>query len=475
MEQITLQGYMEIKNRIKDKLNETVNNFVIIGYYLKQVRDNALYIQDGYKNMEEFAMGEYKLSASTASRFMDINTKFTVDGNSLELKEEYRNFSYSKLQEMLTVRDEDLELITEDTTVKQIREIKAVEKAEEKAEEQKAQEQLPIIQMVEPKEEPVATSQEDAFNEVMIAFWSNKTQILQLVHNNMISAEDLAEELCPSGSKTFNHNIYMVFLYDVNVGIKVRHYSNGKPCIEQYSYDDWIEKTNEIITDEIYQSLIKPQPIPEAKPESVVTNPAPETEYQPLPGQMTTDDIKELQPDQEEDIEIVEIEDNPEVIEEQEKVPEVKPVAAELPRVESVAMSQEEKTAEPMTENKPIETTASVEATAPAAVEEESQIIDRQQIQGAIKYFGLERTNTQSLIAKKKERNESFESLQMHEQQLEIALTVMQAYKENMDVRTLTRAERHELARKAREGESKFDSNHPYRTILPKDMVEGTW
>lgn len=473
MEQITLQGYMEIKNRIKDKLNETVNNFVIIGYYLKQVRDNALYIQDGYKNMEEFAMGEYKLSASTASRFMDINTKFTVDGNSLELKEEYRNFSYSKLQEMLTVRDEDLELITEDTTVKQIREIKAVEKEEAKEEERKAQEQLPLMQMVEPKEEPVATSQEDAFNEVMISFWSNKTEVLQLVHNNMISAEDLAEELCPSGSKTFNHSIYMVFLYDVNVGIKVRHYSNGKPCIEQYSYDDWMEKTNEIITDEIYQSLIKPQPIPEAKPQPVVTNPAPETEYQPLPGQITTDDIKELQPDQEEDIEIVEIEDNPEVIEK--KVPEVKPVAAELPRIEPVATSQEEKIEEPIVESKQAETIAPAETTASAAVEEESAIIDRQQIQGAIKYFGLERTNTQSLIAKKKERHESFESLQMHEQQLEIALTVMQAYTENMNVRLLTREERQELARKARKGESKFDPKHPYRTILPDDIVEGAW
>ena len=124
MEQLSLFEYQDIKNKIKTKLNETVNNFVIIGFYLKQVRDNMLYTQDGYKNMEEFARGEFNISASTASRFMDINTRFSEDGNSQILKLEYANFGYSKLQEMLTVKDEDLGLITEDTTVKQIRELK---------------------------------------------------------------------------------------------------------------------------------------------------------------------------------------------------------------------------------------------------------------------------------------------------------------------------------------------------------------
>ena len=45
MEQLTIskEGYIEIKQKIKDKLNETVNNFIIIGYHLKQVRDSQSY------------------------------------------------------------------------------------------------------------------------------------------------------------------------------------------------------------------------------------------------------------------------------------------------------------------------------------------------------------------------------------------------------------------------------------------------
>ena len=57
MEQMTLSqdGYIELKNNIRDKLNETVNNFIIIGYKLKQVRDSYSYRYDGYTSIEEFA------------------------------------------------------------------------------------------------------------------------------------------------------------------------------------------------------------------------------------------------------------------------------------------------------------------------------------------------------------------------------------------------------------------------------------
>lgn len=322
MEQITLFEYQDIKNKIKTKLNETVNNFVVIGFYLKQVRDNMLYTQDGYKNMEEFARGEYNLSASTASRFMDINTRFSEGGNSQVLKMEYANFGYSKLQEMLTVKDEDLELITEDTTVKQIRELKALEKQEEKAAEQETQNSLPIVQMVKKDQtEEVATSQENPFIEVMVEYWKNCVEILKKVHNNMITPEDLAEELCPSGSKTFNHGIYMIFFYDINGGIKVRYYKDRAAQVEPYTYSEWIEKTNEIISNEIYDKLtnlvMKEEQKKEAveapkkewqEPEVVVKEKEPdkvpipqvlerkeeETEYKPLPGQVTTDDIPEL-------------------------------------------------------------------------------------------------------------------------------------------------------------------------------------
>lgn len=342
MEQISLFEYEDIKSKIKTKLNETVNNFIVIGFYLKQVRDNMLYTQDGYKNMEEFARGEFNISASTASRFMDINTRFSEGGNSQILKIEYANFGYSKLQEMLTVKDEDLELITEEATVKQIRELKAYEKQEEKAAELEAQNNLPIMQMTgESQTEEVATSQEDPFHEVMRKYWENRVEILKQVHNRMISPEDLAEALCPSGSKTFYHGIYMIFFYDINGGIKVRYYKDGQAKIDAYTYAEWIDKTNEIIDDEVFANLTKPvqkeelektvtespkkkwqEPEIEVKEQKNEKVPVPEVverkavdlDNKPLPGQMTTDDIPELNEQEAESAAVVEEKDEPEII-----------------------------------------------------------------------------------------------------------------------------------------------------------------
>ena len=337
--QITPEGYTEIKSRIKEKLNETTNNFIIIGYYLKQVRDNMLYLNDGYHNMEEFAQGEYRLSASTASRFMDINTRFSEGGNSLEIKGEYRNFGYSKLQEMLNVKEEDIQLITEEMTVKQIREIKAAEKAEEKAEAEEAGRNLPLLQMereeagedgqytdYDEKEkypEEVATSQEEGIyspiERTLIALWKSKPEeLVSKVHNNMITPKELAEELCPSGGKTFTNGIYMMLLYGYDKGIKLRYYQDGKINIEEYSYNDVLVITHDIMTDELFAEIIGKKETEDKKEwkapdlrekrtpgnadEVKKQNPSNERKeeqdteeaYTPIQGQMTTEDIPEL-------------------------------------------------------------------------------------------------------------------------------------------------------------------------------------
>lgn len=326
--QITQEGYEEIKSTIKAKLNETTNNFIIIGYYLKQVNDNMLYTRDGYRNIEEFAQGEYHLSLSTANRFMDINTRFSEGGNSLEIKEEYRNFGYSKLQEMLNVKEEDMQLITEDMTVKQIREIKAAEREEDRIEKEREAMDRPLIKMFQSQQEEtetVATSQDEEeyspIEKTLLALWEAKpAELLAKVHNHMITPQELAEELCPSGSRTFNHGVYMLFLYDGNMGLKFRYYANGKPNVETYSYDDIIRITNEIITDSMFQDLMtkKKQPeekkdhVQEAKPEKHVEQKTVEEKkpvktqevkkeepYTPLPGQTKLEDIPELQEDEE--------------------------------------------------------------------------------------------------------------------------------------------------------------------------------
>lgn len=118
----------EIKQFIRAEINTVSRTFVSIGYYLKYIRDKQLYKDDGYTGITEFAKAEFGISAAQASKFMSINDKFSVDGNSPILLEQYRDFSSSKLSEMLYLTDEQLEHVTVATTVAEIREIKEPEK-----------------------------------------------------------------------------------------------------------------------------------------------------------------------------------------------------------------------------------------------------------------------------------------------------------------------------------------------------------
>ena len=129
--QITIQEYLDWKEDLRRRLQEAANNFVGIGYRLKQIRDSEAYKQDGYSSIYEFAEKEYGISGSQSSRFMAINDKFSKNGNSLEMPEEFARLGSSKLSEMLTLPESDYQFIDESTTREQIRELKSFNKQEQ--------------------------------------------------------------------------------------------------------------------------------------------------------------------------------------------------------------------------------------------------------------------------------------------------------------------------------------------------------
>ena len=127
--QITLDEWMQWKEDIRKKLKETAGNFVYIGCRLRQIRDSGML--DGAADIFEFAQREYGLSKSTTSRFIAVNERFADPYNPLLIKEEFENIGSSKLSEMLTLPDSECALITEKTTVKEIRDLKAFNKEAE--------------------------------------------------------------------------------------------------------------------------------------------------------------------------------------------------------------------------------------------------------------------------------------------------------------------------------------------------------
>lgn len=106
---------------IRSNLQSAVRSVIATGFYLKHIRDNELYLEAGYKNINEYAMDRFGLSASATSRYITRNTRFSRGGNSPLIDDRFKDFSKSQLQEMLGMSDEQLEQVTPDTTVREIR------------------------------------------------------------------------------------------------------------------------------------------------------------------------------------------------------------------------------------------------------------------------------------------------------------------------------------------------------------------
>ena len=142
----------DICTLIKAEIKQSANSFVSIGYWLKEIKRRKLYQETGYKDIWEFATAQFGFSQSTASRFMNINDRFSIDGNSTELESRYKEFSSSQLSEMLTLSDSQIEQVSVETTVKEIRAMKP--KRKEKAE------QVKVEKAEHKKQQSVATSQQ---------------------------------------------------------------------------------------------------------------------------------------------------------------------------------------------------------------------------------------------------------------------------------------------------------------------------
>lgn len=74
--------YEEFRDDLKRELEKQVEGFVRIGYKLKLARDTRILEGSGYRDYNEFAWAEYRLDRSVTSRYISINDRYSVGGNS---------------------------------------------------------------------------------------------------------------------------------------------------------------------------------------------------------------------------------------------------------------------------------------------------------------------------------------------------------------------------------------------------------
>ena len=293
------QEYEALKEELGRKLDETSENFVVIGYILKQVRDRCLYLHENFEDIYDFGLRIYGLSRSTVSRFMNINTKFSIGRNSREIIPEYRGYGRSKIQEMLNIDECDMELVTAETTVEQVKELKKVEKEQRQLEEKERENSLPLMQMGAPQEstnKPVQESK-DPVETLMAAFWRENTALYRSVAAGLASPKIIAEEISPSGSRTFRNGINIMFFYEYEKGAKLRSYEKGQASITAYTYQEIMEKTQKLVLEEP-AAVIPAEPEGQTASEAPQSEPAEqETPYMPVPGQTTVEDLVDVVPE----------------------------------------------------------------------------------------------------------------------------------------------------------------------------------
>ena len=72
--------YREAKEIIRNKLQGMTQNFIGIGFYLRQIKETEGFQKDGYASVYEFAEDQYGIKRSTAIRWMQMNEKFSQGG-----------------------------------------------------------------------------------------------------------------------------------------------------------------------------------------------------------------------------------------------------------------------------------------------------------------------------------------------------------------------------------------------------------
>lgn len=126
-----IENYEQFKQALDTELANQAAGFVRTGYLLKKARDTDILAASGYSTVAEFAKAEYGLSKDIVSRYIAINDRYSEGGYSDRLQDKYEGYGVAKLQDMLTLPIEVVDLISPEMTRKEIAEVKAEVKEEE--------------------------------------------------------------------------------------------------------------------------------------------------------------------------------------------------------------------------------------------------------------------------------------------------------------------------------------------------------
>lgn len=106
---------------IKGCLLSGVRSYLAIGYWLRRVHDERLYLEGGYASFEQYVEQVYSKDKGWASKCMRVNRQFSEGGNSPHLDKSYQGYSAYQLVELSYMSEEQREEASPDLSVKELR------------------------------------------------------------------------------------------------------------------------------------------------------------------------------------------------------------------------------------------------------------------------------------------------------------------------------------------------------------------
>lgn len=297
--QLTLDDYIQCKTEIKENLTGIVKSFVKIGWQLTRINASRAYTLDGYSSITEFAKAEYDMNPDGVSRFMNVYERYSLPGDTPELQEQYKDFKFAQLSEMLQLTEEDQQLITPDTKRADIRELKKFNKENEHNPEQ-------LLNWKNGEDNKI-------YKTVFEFFRASRETLNDLFGSDAYRAGDMGQMVDivnPSGSRSYRKETVFLMMYGLDKGIMVKQIPQGTenmPWSEFFNIvqDLFGEKAAGSRTWEAYfepesQKMTQPEKEASALEDTIATSeiaPAQKTDEKEEKSQETASVSEKIQPE----------------------------------------------------------------------------------------------------------------------------------------------------------------------------------
>lgn len=298
------KSYQEYKAELDNVLEKTAEGFVRIGYLLKVARDTNVLAESGYSTVTEFAQAEYNIDKTQVSRFIHINDRFSENGYSDQLMDNYKGYGYAKLTLMLQLPDAINEELSPSYSKSEIQAIK-----EEVEEENKI---TGIEVLLEGQDETKAELNSD-ISKIIDQIGEDMPELFVSIHkllnsNKEYNLQEAISTMAPTGEKTYTVRIRgvgrkMLMLRDTEDEAKIIDIRSGEKttCTWKDIMDAWTarmdpeedaKKNWEVVYGKEYPKEEKEPEQPKARKQSKVTKAAPKKKIAPVQPKNETENTK---------------------------------------------------------------------------------------------------------------------------------------------------------------------------------------